>query len=523
MLRARLVSAALLIPWGLAVAASLSASGCGWFDTYPAPCPVDAGNGGAGGFAGASGTTGDSGADGPVCGDGIVSGSEECDNGTANAKGSGCETDCHFSCHADADCDDGDPCNGAETCQAVAGGQACKAGTPAVDNTTCGTGGYCKSGVCTQPVCGNGTVEPGEDCEPPGTATCSDKCKNVVCGDGVIAGNEQCDDGNTKNLDGCDSNCNYETVMRFTSFNITRDPAPAYCVNSGNAIGTSFSAAVAQAFDANIQATIDGGTYNELLVFGGLDDLTGTNSTNFSLGLVSGSRDPAYTGTWKTDTLDEWYLADTGTMGVDAVGIPNQRLSPAAIASGVLTAGPSRVAIGLTTGTTSSAFDVLDTRVSATLGSSTSVPAAPPSALASGLKVFEGLDAMASDQGLCGAATVASLAQIPLPQDFCLGPNACESSSNCAGSHSYTYCGAGLPVTANCSSLLDVIVGGCKATSLCIQAVTPAQPDVGTNGNSPAPLSLDANNKANPTVPTDAYTFFAHFKGVRAHLTNNLN
>ncbi|MFH1109898.1 MAG: S8 family serine peptidase, partial [Planctomycetota bacterium] len=54
------------------------------------------------------------------------------------------------------------------------------------------------------PVCGNGIVEPGEECDPPNGTTCNATCQFVTCGDGVVEGNEQCDPP-----DGlfCDSTC----------------------------------------------------------------------------------------------------------------------------------------------------------------------------------------------------------------------------------------------------------------------------------------------------------------------------
>jgi cysteine-rich repeat protein len=92
--------------------------------------------------------------------------------------------------------------------------------------------------------CGNGTVDPGEDCDPGtagDTATCDADCSAVKCGDGylnaaageqcddvadsahcnqckpVVCGDgiwnqaaEECDDGNTVNGDGCDSKCRLE-------------------------------------------------------------------------------------------------------------------------------------------------------------------------------------------------------------------------------------------------------------------------------------------------------------------------
>lgn len=40
---------------------------------------------------------------------------EECDDGN-DVSGDGCENDCTFTCTEDADCDDGDPCNGEFSC-----------------------------------------------------------------------------------------------------------------------------------------------------------------------------------------------------------------------------------------------------------------------------------------------------------------------------------------------------------------------------------------------------------------------
>ncbi|MCP3980637.1 MAG: DUF4215 domain-containing protein [bacterium] len=62
-------------------------------------------------------------------------------------------------------------------------------------------------------VCGNGTVEPGEDCEPPSTTTCDASCRRIpLCGDGVVDPGETCDDGNTTPGDGCDALCRSEAT-----------------------------------------------------------------------------------------------------------------------------------------------------------------------------------------------------------------------------------------------------------------------------------------------------------------------
>ncbi len=70
-----------------------------------------------------------------------------------------------------------------------------------------------------EPVCGNGRVEADEECDEgvdnnsdTDPDTCRSDCTNPVCGDTVVdPGNgETCDDGNTADLDGCTSVCTFE-------------------------------------------------------------------------------------------------------------------------------------------------------------------------------------------------------------------------------------------------------------------------------------------------------------------------
>lgn len=67
--------------------------------------------------------------------------------------------------------------------------------------------------------CGNGIIEPGEDCDDNNITSgdgCSSNCllvegSKAVCGNGKIEKGEQCDDGNSANGDGCSSICLYES------------------------------------------------------------------------------------------------------------------------------------------------------------------------------------------------------------------------------------------------------------------------------------------------------------------------
>jgi cysteine-rich repeat protein len=86
-------------------------------------------------------------------------------------------------------------------------------------------GGTSDTAVGGQPgsLCGNGVLDPGEQCDgsPPGGCTpecclstshwgCWPRPPACGCGDGVVASDEQCDDGNVQNGDGCNQLCELE-------------------------------------------------------------------------------------------------------------------------------------------------------------------------------------------------------------------------------------------------------------------------------------------------------------------------
>lgn len=67
------------------------------------------------------------------------------------------------------------------------------------------------------PLCGNGLLEAGEECddgaENDDSATCKSDCTANVCGDGVLLPSaEVCDDGNIQPGDGCDATCQVEVI-----------------------------------------------------------------------------------------------------------------------------------------------------------------------------------------------------------------------------------------------------------------------------------------------------------------------
>jgi uncharacterized repeat protein (TIGR01451 family) len=83
-----------------------------------------------------------------------------------------------------------------------------RAGTPTPIATATGTP------TATASSCGDGVLDPGETCDPPGsvpavplgnTNVCRAGC--TFCGDGVVNGSETCDDGNIIDTDKCHNDC----------------------------------------------------------------------------------------------------------------------------------------------------------------------------------------------------------------------------------------------------------------------------------------------------------------------------
>jgi cysteine-rich repeat protein len=140
------------------------------------------------------------------CGDGAVNSGEDCDDGNL-VDGDCCEADCLFTCVVNADCFDGEPCNGDEGCS----GHCCLPGEPQPDGMACGASRICLDGSCVAGGCGDGVVE-------------------------ATAG-EECDDGNDVAGDGCESDCSFSCEFeldcldgRLCNGSETCDPAAHRCV-----------------------------------------------------------------------------------------------------------------------------------------------------------------------------------------------------------------------------------------------------------------------------------------------------
>ena len=477
----------------------------------------------------------------PSCGDGVVEAPEECDNGGANGPGTGCESTCKFSCLATdptRNCSSTNACVQNGTCGAT---HTCTAGANVANGTAC-TGGTCQNGTCVvasctgQPkcsacaaglcsgspqgcnasTCGDGCVDAakGETCEPPNTATCDAQCHTImataVCGNGKIEGNEQCDDGNTFDLDGCDSKCNYEVVTRMSAIAIAGTAAPAAlgCMPSTNQLGAKAITNLALGqLNGTLTTDVNNGTVNVTTQFLGLTDLTGVASAPFQIGVGDAVPDPAK-GTPMNNPIDWWFFADHSTI---SMGLPTGLLS-AALANRNLTGGPSNVTLTLNLGGSPALLTMNAAHIAGTINGNPApnVPAPPPAALKAGLTVFQTITASGAGQGLCGNITVASLAAIPLPAALAAG-----GSTACG--QGYTACVApNTPGNSNCNSLLDALVGGCTILGF-LTAINPTQPDVPAGSK----LTVGANKKVTVTAAngTDAYSAYLTFNANRVHFT----
>lgn len=121
----------------------------------------------------------------PVCSNGVLEGSELCDDGNSDDS-DGCLNSC-----IEARCGDG----------IVALTEACDDGNEA-DSDACLSN-------CELARCGDSIIGPGEVCDD-GNEVDNDGCYECVlagCGDGDLDGDEACDDGNAVHDDACDTNC----------------------------------------------------------------------------------------------------------------------------------------------------------------------------------------------------------------------------------------------------------------------------------------------------------------------------
>lgn len=146
------------------------------------------------------------------CGDGEVTGVEQCDGTDDTWDGALCYggTDAGDPCSTSSDCGGGGTCGGSGVYA------ACETGYTRVLPCDDAAGASCTytsnwtSVACTEiGACGDGTVDPDEECDDgnaDGTDSCTTECTTNVCGDGYLyAGEEECDEGAEGNGAGCDA------------------------------------------------------------------------------------------------------------------------------------------------------------------------------------------------------------------------------------------------------------------------------------------------------------------------------
>jgi cysteine-rich repeat protein len=170
------------------------------------------------------------------CGDGVVTGTEQCDMGDENSDTSpnACRLDCTVPSCGDGVVDRGERCDDGNNLD----GDACSA--------NCLLAG----------LCGNGTVDAGEGCDDADlvpTDGCTSACTVVpgwdcstgtclpICGDGQLIGPEGCDDGNLVDGDGCSSTCQCNPAQSHTVAAVIPTPIPLNDNNVSNPVSATLT------------------------------------------------------------------------------------------------------------------------------------------------------------------------------------------------------------------------------------------------------------------------------------------
>lgn len=404
-------------------------------------------------------------APGAVCGNGVKEDGEDCDFGAGNAKGSGCEPGCKFSCTVGVpgSCVDSSACRASPTCTEVTAanggtGYKCVAGATKADGATCGSGAICLTGACAPSVCGDGFRDPTRG--------------------------EQCDDGNTRNLDACDATCQFEQVHRVIALKLESGTGEG-CAK--NAIGGAIGRNARSTFQRSIDDSIKDGSCSALFKLGS-NDLSG-QSGPVTIGSLSGapSTTAGYDG---TSDLDWWYVADPLTY--DGAHDATATLT-GSYAAGALDASGS-ANLTLNVGGSVALLRLSSVRMRGAVGAPPTTPTvaaanAPPGHVAReqldpALKSFATLGGSRTSPtaSLCGNISAASLATMPVAAALAKGgATACTQGYTAA------------------NSMLDVFVNGCKAKILgpiAIDAIIATQPDFPESGDARRyTLAVDPSTK----------------------------
>ena len=173
--------------------------------------------------------------------------------------------------------------------------------------------------------------------------TCDSHCHYIVCGDGVREDTEQCDDGNTTNLDGCDSSCKFEQDQRANSLDMSFDTT----VCTPNALGTAIvdtTTAQPQLQTALTDGVKDGTDHHHDEVPRARRPDRHVDDESVHARLPATPRRSAGTGYDGTSDLDWWYTTDP--ISIDGTRNPTTSLIERQVrGGGKLTADPGTLAL----------------------------------------------------------------------------------------------------------------------------------------------------------------------------------
>jgi cysteine-rich repeat protein len=418
-----------------------------------------------GGIAGYTCSNGACLAPGAVCGNGVVEGGEECDFGAGNGPGTGCESNCKFSCATAANCVDPNACHNPPTCDPVTvngkQGKKCNLGSTKADGSVCGTGSICLGGMCKTSVCGDGWRDD--------------------------AKGEQCDDANTTNLDGCDATCKFEQDQRVVGMQM-QFGTDAFC-NNVNALGGAIAGPAQGTLQSSINEGIADGSLSAMFKFVG--DPTGTSGA-VTAGSLSGApvAGAGYNG---NSDLDWWYTVDPNS--IDGTRTALASVTGTYSGGSVSLAGTLNLVMSI--GGSLAVLHVTSAKITSSIGTPATTPTASSGGTPGHLASEHLLPSLTSFPTMGGARTS--------PAAKMCGNVSANSLANTAVPATLLP-GGGTPCTEAYTTnnrAIDVFVNGChvKVFGIPVTAIKPTQPDqidpaatpAGAGG--PYTLSVDATTK----------------------------